>query len=392
MRRGDVLGIIPSIKGVKNTIIEDTEKGIVDDSKLRHTINIDINQINPFYDLLCPLIDIHLLYNKSSQGGGGFIEDWKMKIFNKTILIDDDLGSNVLPITKEVNEYFVNPGGTKNLHPYFDTKRKNIINEDCGFNEVIVNRIIRKYLEDKNYLQDKLIEIKDFSLGFIPSEKSGNKLPIKSNTGYGCKYTLIDMEKCGVKINFAEETEPENIKTVNNLSDLMIESLNYINNSDIEDKPTKRKGFLKNVIEKLLFGRKEEEVIGFDQDNDNIGNIIEEIFKNSEKINILQIIDNLKELEGTLPANYNGYSFFGLLLELRENLGFIHGDLKTGNVFIRYTKEAANNTVNPTVLTFKINDPKDPENYGILNMIECIVADLDKARLQVPMDTIDRII
>ena len=39
----------------------------------------------------------------------------------------------------------------------------------------------------------------------------------------------------------------------------------------------------------------------------NINLIIEEIFKNSEEINILQIIDNLKDLEYTLPATYNDY-------------------------------------------------------------------------------------
>jgi hypothetical protein len=421
-----------NVSGVRNKVIKETKEAIDDDSKLRHTINIDIEQINPFYDLLCPLIDIHLLYNKKGEINNETPNCFARKILNKTTTIDDDLGSKFLPITKEVNDYF---GGY--IHPYFSTS--NIINEDCGFNEVIVNRIIRKYLENKNYLQDKLIEIKDFSLGFIESEKSHvklketlNKFVEEENEGeikeenegdieeenegeneeeneeknegeiegeiegegknkvdYGCKYTLIDMEKCGVKINFVKETDtdPKNIKTVNNLSDLMIESLNYINNSNIDDteKPTKIKGFLTIVIEKLLFGYKSlntDETVGFEYNIiTNINLIIKEIFKNSEKINILQIIDNLKELEYTLPANYNDYSFFGLLLELRDKLGFIHGDLKTGNVFIKYSYSE-----NFGELNFNINNTVD---YGILDMIECIVADLDKARLQVPMDTMN---
>ena len=194
-----------------------------------------------------------------------------MKIFNKTIQIDDDLGSKFLPITKEVNEYF---GG--NLHPYFKKgltrdlpeedldkeKLTPIINEDCGFNEVIVNRIISIYLELKYpAIKKKLITINDFSLGFIKSENSGTKLigTLKNELNekyitdedYGCKYTLIDMEKCGFEIKFGEGEE----KTVNNLSDLMIESLNYINNSNIDDteKPTKRKDFITKVIEKCIW-------------------------------------------------------------------------------------------------------------------------------------------
>ena len=131
---------------------------------------------------------------------------------------------------------------------YNEYSEGNIV-QDCGFNEIIIQRILKKFYDTKIYTTDsnnsyKIIDFKDFKLLFREAneEYKTKKLEEKAKAALiGIKGNLISMESCEFKVKFKNG----NKETFSNLSKLVRYCLLEINDYQ------KGEQFIFKLIKKL---------------------------------------------------------------------------------------------------------------------------------------------
>lgn len=203
------------------------------------------------------------------------------------------------------------------------------INQPPKYNEVIVQYLLKQYLNTLHIPEVKknfLIDFKDF---YISDKEVG-----------------IVQEKIGIN---------EEDKTITNLEEYITSKVNGTEdkadatNNEYKDKINDI--FLDIIIEKLgiqnkdfLFGKVECQ---------NFFNQLNDLFNEPEKKKITIFIDTYLE-------NFKPNSFFAVMRELFEKIGFLHLDFKLRNIFVR--------------------KGEGKPNFSL------VIADLDKSRLQIPKD------
>jgi hypothetical protein len=246
-----------------------------------------------------------------------------------------------------------------NIVYLFDKKQKGgkiqnkLLNNECGFNEIIVQYFLNKIALKKGFPSKYFIKYHDFYL-------------LENNS------IIIKMEKCGFELKIKDDNSS---KMVTNVHELVEEIFSYLD-------PKTQKKFIKYVVLTLFLGYNSN-FVGKKELNE-VDNLL---FLLENKTNIFyednKFIDKIK-----LKINKN--SFFYILTKLNQKVGFIHGDLKLPNVFLRKNEKI--NTSDKKVVRVNIKKMKENDDFSFLEEMSCVIADLDKSRLQIPKDEYKKLI
>lgn len=307
---------------ITNKIYQGLQKKLPYDSIIRHSRKIDTTtDLFKNYDILCCLADIlltlkqynHYITNKKKViKGGNFFEEtlrgWMCNRFLDIKKTQDDMGTKYFPIIDRVDK------------DYNEYSEGNIV-QDCGFNEIIIQRILKKFYDkeiepkkgNKSY---KIIDFKAFKLLFkeadveykkkklqeIAKAEKGEEKGEKKEHPIGIKGNLISMESCEFKVKFNTEP-PENL---NNLSKLVRYCLLEINDYQ------KGKQFIIKLIEKLglknfqfdLFNNLLQNSILLLENTDQINNKIK-LIKQKDNYNLEDIEEKIYGLIESEKKNKN---------------------------------------------------------------------------------------
>lgn len=228
-----------------------------------------------------------------------------------------------------------------------------LLNSECGFNEIIIQYFLNKIALKKDYPSKYFIKYHDFYL-------------LENNS------IIIKMEKCGFELRIKDDNST---KFVTNVHELVEVIFSYL------DLKTQQK-FIKYVVLTLFLGYNSQFIKKIE-----LNEVDKLLFLLENKTNIFykdnKFIDKIK-----LKINKN--SFFYILTKLNQKVGFIHGDLKLPNVFLR--KKDNKNTSEKKVVKVNIKKMKQNDNFSFLEEMSCVIADLDKSRLQIPKDEYKKLI
>ena len=431
---------------ITTPIYKELKKKLPYDSIIRHSRKIDTTtDLLENYDILCCLADILLtlkqfekLKELGKNGGGkeflGLSEITMCDTFLNIKKTQDDMGTKYFPITHRVDE------------DYNEYSEGNIV-QDCGFNEIIIQRILKKFDDkeiepkegNKSY---KIIDFKDFKLLFKKAKDEYKKKKLKEKAKaekgeekgekkehpIGIKGNLISMESCEFKVKFKNG----NKETFNNLSELvrycLLEFDNYVDGKKFIFKLIEKLGLknfqfylfnnllhdsillLKNTdqinnniklikqknnynledIEKRIYGLIESKKLTPNEIKDILSIKDKELELNKKEI---QIIINLINEKYKIKKNIKKKKTKIFDLEIEEDSYFgLLKELNKNVGFIHGDHKCANIFITkkneiPDNSGKKESDcvfeENDIENYGIFNQICFVVADLDKSRCQI---------
>ena len=292
---------------ITTQIYKELKKKLPYDSIIRHSRKIDTTtDLLENYDILCCLADILLtlkqfekLKELGKNGGGkevlGLSEITMCDTFLNIEKTQDDMGTKYYPIIDRVDK------------DYNEYSEGNIV-QDCGFNEIIIQRILKKFYDkeietkegNKSY---KIIDFKDFKLLFKKANDEYQKKKLqeiaeegeKKEHPIGIKGNLISMESCEFKVKFNNG----NKETFNNLSKLVRYCLLEINDYQ------KGEQFIFKLIEKLglknFSSKQPNKKSQFNLFNELLQEFIPPIKESSinfeKEILTIKKIDNLKDLD-----------------------------------------------------------------------------------------------
>jgi hypothetical protein len=303
------------------------------DNYYRHSPDLCYGPNTIYLDMLCCLIDLRTTYKKIRNGkqtGGNTVADTYILLKKHK---------------KHSFSYYIFPEYIKKIEKYNEYKKENKIcnvnNEiksSLLLNEYIIQQILYKYISNfHGYLYT------NFVIYF-------EKLAIGKNE----KDLYIKQEKIGSVINTENENEPSYRITH------LLEYINFFVNKEGKNKDI--------IFEHIL-----TDMLGI-----NLQNSFLDLFFYKMDNDITTIITDYLQ-------DFKDDSFFKCMRILYNDLGFLHLDFKLKNIFIRYNGFVSEDKNDKKKQKREQTERNDYKKYS------CIIADLDKSRLQIDFNKLEKI-
>jgi hypothetical protein len=313
----------------------------------RHSPDLCYDNKTKYLDMLCCLIDLKTKYrelekpNKGTHVGG-------TKLVDSVIKIIHGINKNNHSFT-----YYIFPKYIEKIKQYGENLKKNekcnnttLIKSSLLLNEYIIQQILYNYISKyhKN-LVHFVINFTDFAIE--QNNQQDDLYIVQERIG-----SVIEVEN---KVKNKVETKKEFIRITH-----LLEYIDFFVNIKRENK-----GKILIHILNTMFGIK------------NLNNDFNVYtFFNLMERNISKFITDYLQ-------NFEDDSFFKCMRILYNRLGFLHLDFKLKNIFMRYDGFVSKDKND------KEEQKREQEEREDYTMYSCIIADLDKSRLQIDFNKLN---